>query len=78
MSTKKNKEVIPPRIVVVYEIISEVFEDRSKIFKSPSGRNEVFLFRVKLKPIKIFKKPIDFRSLIEDLTFIKDKRKWTG
>ena len=78
MSTKKDKGVIPPRIVAAYEIISDVFEDRSRIFKSLPGRNEVFPYRVKLKPIKIFEKPIDFKSLIPELNFIKNKKKWTG
>jgi len=78
MSTKRNKDIIPPRIVAAYEVISEVFEDQSRIFKSLPGRNEVFPYRVKLKPIKIFRKPIDFKSLIPELKFIKNKRKWTG
>ncbi len=26
LSTKKNKEIIPPRIVAAYEVVSEVFE----------------------------------------------------
>ena len=78
MSTKKNKEVIPPRIVAAYEIVLEVFEDRSRIFKSLPGRNEVFPYRVKLKPIKIFEKPINFKSLIQELKFIKNKKRWTG
>jgi len=78
MSTRRDKEVIPPRVVAVYEAISEVFKDQSRIFKSPPGRNEVFPYRVRLKPIKIFEQPIDFKSLIPQLKFIKNKKKWTG
>ncbi len=79
MSTKRDKDVIPPRIVAAYEVISEVFEDRSRIFKSPSGKSsEIYPYRIKLKPIKIFEKPLDFKSLIPELKFIKNKKRWTG
>jgi predicted RNA-binding protein len=78
MSTRKNKEVIPPKIVGAYEVISEVFEDRSRIFKSPPGKSEIYPYRIKLKPIKIFEKPLDFKSLIPELKFIKNKKRWTG
>ncbi len=78
MSTKKNQETIPPRIVAAYEVISEVFEDRSRIFKSPPGKSETYPYRIKLKPIKIFDEPVDFKSLIPELKFIKNKKRWTG
>jgi len=78
MSTRKNKEVIPPKIVGAYEVISEVFEDRSRIFKSPPGKSEIYPYRIKLKPIKIFEKPLDFKSLIPELKIIKNKKRWTG
>lgn len=79
MSTKKDDELIPSRIMAVYEVISEVFVDRSRIFKPPArDRNETFPLRIKLKPIKIFEKPVDFKSLIPELKFIKNKKKWTG
>ncbi|HIP25258.1 MAG TPA: EVE domain-containing protein [Archaeoglobus profundus] len=78
MSTKRDKEIIPPRVVATYEFISEVFEDRSRIFKSPPGKSEIYPYRIKLKPIKIFEKPLDFKSLIPELKFIRNKKKWSG
>jgi len=79
MSTKKDDEIIPPRIMAAYEVISEVFTDRSRIFKPPArDRNETFPLRIRLKPVKIFEKPVDFKSLIPKLKFIKNKQKWTG
>jgi len=79
MSTKKDDELIPPRIMAAYEVTSEVFVDRSRIFK-PSARNkiETFPLRIKLKSIKIFENPVDFKSLIPELRFIKNKKNWTG
>ena len=74
-----NNEVKEPRIVAVYEVASEVFKDSRKIFKTPKGMgNEVFPYRIKIKPIKIFKKPIEFKSLIPKLKFITNKRRWSG
>ena len=79
MSTKKDNETIPPRIMAVYEVISEVFKDSSRIFKPPArNRNETFPLRIRLKPVKIFGKPIDFKSLIPKLKFITNKKRWTG
>ncbi len=40
--------------------------------------NEVFPLRIKLKPVKIFSTPVDFKSLILKLKFITNKKKWTG
>ena len=79
MSTRKDDEVIPPRIMAVYEVTSEVFKDSSRIFKPPArNKNETFPLRIKLKPVKIFEKPIDFKSLIPKLKFITNKKRWTG
>jgi len=79
MSTKKGDELISPRIMAAYEVISEVFVDRSRIFKPPViDKSETFPLRIKLKPIKIFEKPVDFKLLIPKLKFIINKQKWTG
>ena len=39
---------------------------------------ETFPWRVKIKPIKIFDKPIKFKPLIPKLKFITNKKKWSG
>ncbi len=76
---RDKDKVVEPRIVAVYEATSEVFKDSKRIFKSPPNMgNEVFPLRIKLKPVKIFEKPVDFKSLIPKLKFIKNKQKWTG
>ncbi len=72
-------ELKESRIVGEYEVESEVFRDSSRIFKSPPNMyNESFPYRIKLKPIKVFKKPIWFKPLIPKLNFIKNKKKWSG
>lgn len=79
MSTNKDDEIIPPRIMAVYEVVLEVFKDSSRIFKPPArNKSETFPLRIKLKPVKIFEKPVDFKSLIPKLKFITNKKKWTG
>ncbi|WP_456329936.1 EVE domain-containing protein [Archaeoglobus sp.] len=76
---KVGDETKPSRIVAVYEAASEVFRDSSRIFKSPKGMgNETFPLRIKLKPVKIFDKPVEFKPLIPKLKFITNKRKWSG
>ena len=76
---RDKDKIVEPRIVAVYEAASEVFKESSKIFKTPPGMsNEIFPLRIKLKPVKIFDKPVDFKSLIPKLKFITNKQKWTG
>ena len=76
---RDKDEVKEPRIVAVYEAASEVFRDSSRIFKSPKGMgNETFPLRIKLKPVKIFDKPVEFKPLIPRLKFITNKKKWSG
>jgi predicted RNA-binding protein len=73
MGTKKENESLSPRIVAVYEAVSEVFIDSSRIFKG-----KVYPLRIRLRPIAVFSKPLDFRELVPRLSFIKNKRFWAG
>jgi predicted RNA-binding protein len=73
MGTKKENETLPPRIVAAYEAISEVFTDPSRLFKG-----KVYPLRIRLRPIAVFSKPLDFRELVPKLGFIKNKRFWVG
>jgi predicted RNA-binding protein len=73
MGTKKDDESLLPRIVAVYEAVSEVFIDSSRIFKG-----KVYPLRIRLRPIAVFSKPLDFRELVPRLSFIKNKRFWVG
>ena len=74
-----DKEVLPPAISGVFEVISEMYEDTSRIFVAPAKLgDEIFPLRIKLKPITIFDPPIDFKSLIPKLKFITNKTMWSG
>ncbi|MBO8179730.1 MAG: EVE domain-containing protein [Archaeoglobus sp.] len=76
---KVGDEIKLSRIMAVYEAASEVFKDSSRIFKMPKGMsNETFPLRIKLKPVKVFEKPVEFKPLIPKLKFITNKRKWSG
>jgi len=77
MQTRKNKDVIPSRITGIFEAISEPYKESTKLFK-PYGSEQTFPYRVKLKPIKIFEKPITFKNLVLKLSFIKNKQYWSG
>ncbi len=75
-----NNEIKEPRIVAVYEVISEPFKDSTRIFSSKGMKSsgETFPWRVKIKPVKIFDKPVEFKPLISKLKFITNKKKWSG
>ena len=77
MQTKKNKDIIPSRITGIFEAISEPYKDSTKIFK-PYGSEQTFPYRVKLKPIIMFEKPVNFKELVPKLSFIKNKQRWSG
>ena len=67
------------RIAGIYETISEVFTDGTKIFNVPKGMGtETFPLRINLKPVEIFRKTIEFTPLIPRLKFITNKQKWSG
>jgi len=70
---------LPPAITACSEIVSEVYEDTSEIFTAPPKLgNEVFPLRVKLHPVRIFDPPVEFKPLIPQLKFIKNKKQWSG
>ncbi len=74
-----GKDFKPPYIKGIYEVVSEVYEDTSKIFNPiPKNPNEKFPYRVKLKEIRIFEPPINFKDLIPKLEFITNKKRWNG
>jgi len=77
---KIGDEVLPSAITAAFEITSKPFEDVSQVFIKPLTMpgEENFPFRIKLKPVKIFKEAVDFKSLIPKLEFITNKKQWTG
>ncbi len=75
----QSKKIIGPSVPAIYQVESEVYNDSSKLFKTPPGMgSESFPLRIKLKPVKIFSKSVDFKSLIPNLKFITNKKKWSG
>lgn len=74
-----NREIIPSAITGIYKAASDVYLDEFPVFVTPKNLgDEVFPFRIKLKPIKIFKEPIQFKPLVPKLKFIKNKTMWSG
>lgn len=79
MQTKIDDNILPSIISGEYQVISDVYEDDSRIFQTPPFLgDESFPLRLKLKPLNIFKPPIEFKPLIPELGFIKNKKMWTG
>jgi predicted RNA-binding protein len=74
-----DRDVIPSAITGIYEAASEVYEDESPLFVTPKALgNEVFPLRIKVKPVKVFAKPITFKPLVPEMSFIKNKVMWSG
>jgi predicted RNA-binding protein len=48
------------------------------IFTPPHLAGEVFPFRVRLRPFRIFAAAVHFKPLIPALWFITNKMKWSG
>jgi len=74
-----GKEVFSSAITGAFEVTSEMYEDTSRIFSAlPNLGDETFPLRIKLKPIKIFDPPVEFKPLIPKLKFITNKKMWSG
>lgn len=57
--------------------VTELFEDITPLFTAPPQMGEeVFPFR--LKPMKIFKEPVEINSCIPELGFVTNKTIWSG
>lgn len=72
---REDKEILEPKIVGIFEVVSEPYEDSTRIFKAPVP-NETYPLRVKIKPVKIGE--LEFKPLIPKLKFITNKKKWSG
>jgi len=73
MSSKRDDEILPSRIVAAYEAASEVFRDSERIFKG-----KLYPLRIRLRQIAVFSRPLNFRELVPELSFIKNKKGWVG
>jgi len=71
--------VSPKKVEGVFRIISAPFEDRKKIFSYQGfEKKETFPHRVRVEPVLIAEKPIQFDRLVQKLNFIISKKKWMG
>ena len=52
--------------------------DKTPVFYPVKSRDEVFEYRVKVEPVLLPKEPIDFTPLVERLSFIKNKQRWSA
>jgi len=59
-------------IVGIFKVIL-FYKDTKPIF-----HEKVYPYRLKLKPIKIAKKSVKIQSLLDDLNFIRNKKKWAS
>lgn len=77
-SETHEREVFPSVIMGEYKV-NELFEDTSPLFTAPPQMGEeVFPYRFRLKPVKIFKEPVEIKPLIQELGFVTNKTMWSG
>lgn len=70
--------IIPSAITGAFDITG-IFESETPLFIPPSQMGEeIFPYRFKLKKIKVFSPPLEFKQLIPELQFITNKTMWTG
>jgi predicted RNA-binding protein len=70
---------LPPAITGCFEITSTVYEDAKPVFTAPPKLGkEVFPLRIKLKTVRVFDPPVEFKPLIPHLAFITNKKQWSG
>lgn len=75
---KDSDALLPSAITASYEIANSYVDDTSLFTPPPQMGDERFPYRFKLKPIKVFKEPLEFKPLIPDLQFITNKTMWSG
>ena len=76
---KPGDTTLPSAITGAYEVVADPYEDHSPLFVTPPHMgDEVFPYRMKVRPIKVFAEPLEFKPLIGDLTFITNKTMWSG
>ena len=76
---KEGDTILPSAITGAYEVVSEPYEDHSRLFVTPPHMgDEVFPFRMRVKPVAVFAEPLEFKPLIQDLKFITNKTMWSG
>lgn len=74
----RKETKIPSRVTASYKIISKPEKENTAIFKNPYKRKEIFPWRINLELIEISDPPVEFKPLIKELKFIKNKKMWTG
>lgn len=71
--------VAPKRVAGVFKTVSEPYVDEEVIFSADGfSGNERFSYRVRLEPVVLAKEYVDFSSLIPRLSFIVNKKRWSG
>jgi predicted RNA-binding protein len=69
--------VKPKRIAGLFASTSNIFESYERLFSSVGfDADETFPYRLKLKPLIIPEKPIEFTPIVPKMTFIKKKKMW--
>lgn len=73
-----EKEIYPSIITGEF-LVTETFTDDTPLFTPPPQMgDERFPYRFRLKPVRIFEKPVELKPLIPELGFVTNKKMWSG
>lgn len=68
--------VKPRSIGGIFKVTSNSFKDETMVFHTYGTRIDEFQYRVKIIPITVLPERLNFQEIVEQLKFIKNKRKW--
>jgi predicted RNA-binding protein len=60
----------------IFKINSKPYTDPHPLFAFSNELKDKFVYRVKIEPVIVPPKPLDFRSIVSKLRFPKNKKKW--
>lgn len=71
---RENGSTLGSWIVGAYKVVSEPYKSQKKVFSSSSSKSLPFL--VNIEPFILPEKPLDFKTIVPRLSFIKHKSRW--
>ena len=60
----------------IFKVNSKPYTDTSPLFAVSGVLKDKFIYRVRIEPVVVPLKSLDFRSIVSKLTFPKNKKKW--
>ena len=77
--SETHGDTVLPSAIMGDFCVTELFEEIKPLFNAPPQMgDEIFPYRFRLKPVKIFEEPVEIKPLIPELGFVTNKTMWSG